>query len=63
MGREYVCLACGVPMVESLVEKRTEADVKVRFGVVRKKERGDVCDPCFLKFMAEVTDVLFGGDE
>lgn len=50
-------------MVESLVEMRTEADAKVRFGVVPKKERGEICDRCFLKFMAELTDVFFGDEE
>lgn len=63
MGREYICMACGLPMVESLVEMRAEADAKVRFGVVPKKERGEICDRCFLKFMAELTDVFFGDEE
>jgi len=54
MPREFICRACDQPCVEGA----TEAAAIAKFGEMKIRERGEVCDPCFLKFMAEVTEVF-----
>jgi len=56
MARKFLCPMCRLVKRRTAQECRVEAEAKRRFGAVEDAER--VCDPCFLKFMAEVTDVF-----
>ena len=53
VGREFICRVCRKPCVEGA----TEAAAIAKFGEMKIRQRGEVCDPCFLRFLAEVTDV------
>jgi hypothetical protein len=58
VGREFICKACGKPCVEGAAEAAAVA----KFGDMKQRQRGDVCDPCFLLFLAEVTEVFYEGE-